>query len=333
MKYVLAGVFIFCGIVLTSFSSLAQFIPVKNEKTNVIFDTDMGPDYDDVGAIALLHAYADSGYINILATMASTTYEGVAGVLNIFNTYYAKPDIPIGVPAKGLAYRDWQHWTDSLLHKYPHSIKLNKEAYDATQLYRKVLASQPDNSVTIITVGFLTNIAQLLMSGPDEYSALSGAALVSKKVRLMVSMAGDFPKGKQYNLQKDPASSYYVFKHWQKPVLLLGWTVGAKIKTGLQLISDNNIVNSPVKDAYAICIPMRDSDSEGRRSWDQITVMVAVKGYSPFFTIAKGKIKVKKDGSNKWRDKKNGQQAYLIEYAPEQTIAGYIEHVMRHKRR
>ena len=45
----------------------------------------MGPDYDDVGAITLLHAYADSGYINILATVASTKYEGVAVVMNVFN--------------------------------------------------------------------------------------------------------------------------------------------------------------------------------------------------------------------------------------------------------
>ena len=37
----------------------------------VIFDTDMGPDYDDVGAITLLHAFADSGKATILATMSS----------------------------------------------------------------------------------------------------------------------------------------------------------------------------------------------------------------------------------------------------------------------
>jgi hypothetical protein len=30
------------------------------------FDSDMGPDYDDVGAIAILHAFADSGYVKIL---------------------------------------------------------------------------------------------------------------------------------------------------------------------------------------------------------------------------------------------------------------------------
>src|SRR5687767_4460022 len=85
----------------------------------VIFDSDMGPDYDDVGAITLLHAFADSGYIKILATMASTKYEGVAAVFNVLNTYFKKPEILIGVPkAKALELKDNQHWTDTLLQKY-----------------------------------------------------------------------------------------------------------------------------------------------------------------------------------------------------------------------
>jgi pyrimidine-specific ribonucleoside hydrolase len=46
--------------------------PVQNKPLAVIFDPDMGPDYDDVGAITLLHAFADGGKANILATIAST---------------------------------------------------------------------------------------------------------------------------------------------------------------------------------------------------------------------------------------------------------------------
>ena len=42
--------------------------PVK-----IIFDTDMGPDFDDVGAITVLHALADNGECEILACMASDT--------------------------------------------------------------------------------------------------------------------------------------------------------------------------------------------------------------------------------------------------------------------
>ena len=65
----------------------------KPKPVAIIFDSDMGPDYDDVGAIAMLHAYADSGYANILATVASTKYEGVAAVFNVFNTYFKRPGI------------------------------------------------------------------------------------------------------------------------------------------------------------------------------------------------------------------------------------------------
>src|SRR5437879_5149211 len=78
--------------------AMNAFSQIKPARVNIIFDSDMGPDYDDVGAITILHALADKGEAKILATMASTKYEGVAGVLNVFNTYFNRPDIPVGVP-------------------------------------------------------------------------------------------------------------------------------------------------------------------------------------------------------------------------------------------
>src|SRR5690606_11624095 len=120
------------------------------EPVRVIFDTDMGPDYDDVGAIAVLHALADSGKAEILATMASTKHDNVAAVLNVLNTYFGRPDIPIGVPGgEVLRVRDFQSWSDTLVAKYPHAIKSNSDAQDATSLYREILSKQPDESVTI----------------------------------------------------------------------------------------------------------------------------------------------------------------------------------------
>src|SRR5690606_21759490 len=134
-------------------------------------------------------------------------------------------------------------------------IKRNNEVSDAVALYRKLLASQPDNSVTIITVGFFTNIANLLKSGPDRYSPLDGKKLIAQKVRLMVSMAGGFPTGHEFNVANDPEASCYVFTNWEKPLLLSGFEIGSKIKVGLKLIADNTIQNSPVKDVFSICIP------------------------------------------------------------------------------
>src|SRR5580698_620268 len=121
------------GLLMAVFCGHAQKSTALEDKPlPVIFDTDMGPDYDDVGAIALLHAFADSGKATILATMASNKYEGVAAVLSVFNTYFHRPDIPIGVPGeRAVDQRDKQHWTDSILTNYPHAIRRNSEAYDA----------------------------------------------------------------------------------------------------------------------------------------------------------------------------------------------------------
>ena len=103
----------------------------------VIFDTDMGPDYDDVGAMAVLHALADNGVARILATIASTQYENVVPVLNVLNTYFGRPDIPIGVPkGNALTLRDFQHWSDTLVQRYPHKMKSNDDAPSAVELYR-----------------------------------------------------------------------------------------------------------------------------------------------------------------------------------------------------
>src|SRR5689334_1954844 len=160
---------------LLFFSSLSA---QNTSPAPVIFDSDMGPDYDDVGAITMLHAFADSGYIKILATVASTKYEGVAAIFNVFNTYFKRNNLPVGIPkGKASELKDKQHWTDTLLANYPHKIKTNAEVPDAVEVYRRSLALQPDTSVTIITVGFLTNLSVLLQSSPDKYSKLNGMEL------------------------------------------------------------------------------------------------------------------------------------------------------------
>ncbi|HTI10768.1 MAG TPA: PQQ-binding-like beta-propeller repeat protein [Puia sp.] len=268
---------------------------------SVIFDTDIGPDYDDVGAITLLHAFADSGRARILATMASNKYEGIAAILNLFNTYFHRPDVPIGVPrGPAVDQRDFQHWTDSLLAKYPHTIHHNSEVPDAVELYRKILARQPDHSVVIITVGFLTNLSNLLQSGPDKYADLNGEELVRRKVSQLVSMAGAFPKGKEFNVHRDADASRYVTSHWPAPVIYSGFEIGKKIKCGLPIIANEAIQNSPVKDVFRICIPLAAEDSAGRSSWDETAVLVGVTGYQPYYTIHQGRMQVDTDGSNTW---------------------------------
>lgn len=297
----------------------------------VIFDSDMGPDYDDVGAITLLHAFADHGEVNILATVASTKYEGVAAVFDVLNTYFNKPGIMIGVPkGQALELKDNQHWTDSLITHYPHKIRSNDEVLNATEVYRRSLASQPDKSVTIITVGFLTNLADLLRSPPDQYSTLNGKDLVKKKVKQLVCMAGAFPKGNEFNVRMDAAASKYVFENWNTPILFSGVEIGFTIRTGLPLINNRSIQNSPVKDVYRISIPKSLQDSAGRMSWDQTAVIIAVKGVGPWWKTKTGQIIIAGDGSNTWKEGR-GTHRYLVEALPPAVIEDYINTLMMHQ--
>ena len=311
-----------------------QMIIVSAQKPKpvpVIFDSDMGPDYDDVGAIALLHAFADSGYIKILATIASTKYEGVAAVFNVLNTYFKRPGVLIGVPkGKALELKDFQHWTDTILQNYPHKIKKNDETISATEAYRRSLASQPEKSVTIITVGFLTNLADLLRSPPDKYSTLNGKELVYKKVKRLVCMAGGFPAGNEFNVRMDSAASQYVFNNWPTAILFSGVEIGFTIMTGLPLVNNRLIKNSPVKDVYRISIPLSKQDSAGRMSWDQTAVLIAVKGYQPWWKIETGKMIVADNGSNTW-SKQSSLHSYIVEAQPPSVAQEFINKLMMHQ--
>ena len=316
---------------LALFVLLCNICTAQPKPMAVIFDSDMGPDYDDVGAITLLHAFADSGYVNILATIASTKYDGVAGVFNVLNTYFKRPDVPIAVPkGAALTLRDWQHWSDTLLARYPHQVKSNDEVPDATELYRKILSAQPDKSVTIITVGFFTNLANLLQSGPDQFSKLNGSELVAQKVAQVVSMAAKFPAGKEFNVEKDAAASQVVFKNWPTHILCSGFEIGQQIHTGLPLINNAAIQNSPVKDVFRICIPMAKEDSAGRMSWDETAVLVAVKGYAPYYTIKRGTVVVAADGSNTWIDS-TGRHAHLVPKAAVADVQAELNTLMQHQ--
>jgi inosine-uridine nucleoside N-ribohydrolase len=296
----------------------------------IIFDTDLGPDYDDVGALAFLHAMADSGKAEILATISSNKHPLVAPSIEVINTYFNRPGLEIGLPkSAGADMGSTQHWADSLVAKYPHTIKSTADVQDAEPLYRRILSSQPDESVTIVTVGFLTNLSNLLKSGPDEFSPLSGADLVSRKVKILVSMAGKFPGGKEFNIHIDSASSKFVFENWPGKIIFTGYEIGWEIRTGLRLIQ-SSAENSPVKDVFRISIPMSEEDRMGRMSWDETAVLIGVYGTNGFFDEVRGKIVVNDDGSNGWINDPHGDHYYVVQKMPVQEMAEFIEDRMMH---
>lgn len=302
----------------------------NSARVKIIFDSDLGPDYDDVGALAILHAMADSGKAEILATLSSNKHDLVVPSIEVINTYFNRPDLPVGAPkSAGVNLGSSQHWADSIVAGYPHRTKSTADAPDAVSVYRKILSGQPDNSVTIVTVGFLTNLSNLLKSGKDEYSALSGKELVQKKVKRLVSMAGWFPEGREFNIYMDSTASKYTYENWPSEIIFTGFEIGSKIHTGLRLVN-SSVAKSPVRDVFRISMPLSAEDKNGRMSWDETAVIIGVYGPGKFFDLVRGKILVAENGSNKWENDPEGNQFYVVQKMPVEQMAGFLEDRMMH---
>ena len=313
-------------ITLFIFLNCSDHSKGKTDKVvKIIFDTDLGPDYDDVGALAFLHAMADSGKVEILATVSSNKHFLVAPSINVINTYFGRSELPVGAPkTPGVNLGSSQHWADSIVEKYPHSIKSTSDVDDAVSIYRKILTIQPDGSVTIVTVGFLTNLNNLMKSQPDSYSPLTGKELITRKVKRLVSMAGKFPEGIEFNVFMDSTASKFVYENWPGEVIFTGFEIGSEIHTGLKLIK-SDVKDSPVKDVFRISIPLSAEDKDGRMSWDETAVLIGVYGTNGFFDTVRGKIIVNPDGSNTWENSPDGKQFYVKQKMPISQISAFIE--------
>lgn len=311
----------------------SQKISQPIQPVNLILDTDLGPDFDDVGAMALMHALADSGQVNILAVMSSNHNELVIPCVDVINTYFNRPNIPLGAPKSSggvnltSAHKD--KWTEFLPKNYPHKIQKNSDAMDAVKLYRKILSEQSDTSVVICTIGFFTNLKDLLLSQADEYSTMSGKDLVEAKVKRLVSMAGEFPEGREFNVYCDTPASKVVTEEWPTEIVISDFSIGKNILTGKKLISAN-IENSPIKDSYSMCL--KEGDFDGRMSWDQTAVLVAIKGYDKYYDSERGTFSVVDDeGNDRWTASEDGKDVLLIEKVPAAEMSVIIENYMMHQ--
>ncbi|GAB3019888.1 nucleoside hydrolase [uncultured Cyclobacterium sp.] len=289
----------------------------------VILDADLDSDVDDVGALAMLHTLEDHQTIKILGVVITSDDKDAAGCAAAINTYYKRPDIPIGVE-KGITLRSFSKYTKQLATNYPHSLKNGKQPEDATRLYRRLLVNSPDNSVVIISIGHLTNIRKLLNSKADHISPLSGHELIKQKVKLWSCMGGQYPNGKEANFYRpDPESTKIAVKNWPGQVIFSGWEIGNNIITGADYLKHALDSEHPVSLAYKLF-----NGYQGRQSWDQTSILVALTDKHYWKLSPKGNVIVNEDGSNSWEDDPQGLHQYLIESLPPTEIAKIIDALM-----
>jgi len=310
----------------TSLLSAAEKSPVP-----IILDTDITSDVDDVGSVAVLHALANHGEARILAMGVCFKHSASPLCLDALNTYFHRPEIPIGV-VKGPAPNEPSQYARQIAREFPHALKRADDAPDAALLYRQVLARQPDHSVVMISIGPLTNLRNLLKTGPDQHSPLDGVQLVKQKVRAWVCMGGGFPNGREYNLVSDGPAAAYVVRNWPTPAVFSGHEIGGEIFTGPGLRKAPK--TSPIRRAYELYNGLTN-----RPSYDQTAVLFAVRGLDGgldnLWTLqSNGRLIVNEDGSDVWQASPAPQadalpkHSYLVKKAPPAEVAAVIGALM-----
>ena len=235
--------------------------PVR-EPVRLIFDTDIGNDVDDAMALCMIHALASRSECLPLAVTITKDNAYAAPMVDLLNTFFGRPELPIGTVRSGVAPQDGKYLRqvvtaeDDGQIRYPSKIHNSSQAPEAVGLLRKVLAGQLDGSVVLVQVGFSTNLARLLDSPADDACPLAGRELVQRKVRLLSAMAGAFGdkmKGrKEYNIVTDLAASKKLFAQWPTPIVASGWEIGNAIKHTARSMRDDYsyIARHPLVEAY-----------------------------------------------------------------------------------
>ncbi len=264
------------------------------DRIEIILDTDMGSDCDDVGALALLNYYHNQKDAEIKAVVYSSGKipYGV-GIIHAINKYYGNEGIPIGAlydstfgdPVdKMLAEKITSETT-----KYGHSFVSTRDVPEQTSMLREILAKAKDRSITYITIGHTKGLHELVRSNPDKASSLMGEELVNKKIQRWVALGalgandsiGNYRQDWNFFRNGSAPFTEYLIKNLEIPIYFID--AGTTVMTGSSLVELPK--ESIVRIAYEVWLQNVENKTliDQRPSWDLMAVMYAVEGNRGFF--------------------------------------------------
>ncbi|MBQ8762863.1 MAG: nucleoside hydrolase [Clostridia bacterium] len=293
----------------------SPYEPIMESRRYVIFDTDIGPDCDDAGAMAVLFEMAKKYDVKILGFANCTSNPYGNGAIRAIAEHYGYEDIKIGQHKGYEILKDGDKYNKPVTKKYCKYENSAIHAASATEFYESVLKKAEDDSVTVISVGPLTNLAQMLNEQPE---------LFNKKVNSIVAMAGKFPKGKEFNIECDPSAAATVFEKFKNIIVCSGFEIGEKIKTGFAKEHEDN----PVFDCYKYFLGKKELPLM-RESWDLTAVHYAFEGEGEYYSLSKPvKITVEENGHVSVSANKYSKRYYLIRKAEGDKTAEYLNGIL-----
>ena len=235
----------------------------------------------------MLYRYMDMKRCNLIGVVVDRMGKANADIVDMMNNFYGYPDIPIGLETQGvktphvfITYHNapYARTTDAVP-MFKRSVGDDGTYMEGYKLYRKLLSEQPDHSVTIASIGFVTSLARLLESKPDEFSPLNGVELVRAKVKQIYAMGGVFGEAVEpdYNFKAaiDFSLKFFALLPKEVDIIFSPGEVGDPLDYRPEtVIADMNWTDThPIKWIYHFL-----NCDTGQKMWDPQAVIHAVEG-------------------------------------------------------
>ena len=286
MAVALALVFTACKTQQVAQQRIYQPQP-ENKPIQMILDSDFGSSTDDLFALMMIHHYIDQGKVDLKGVVVDREGDKNAQLVDIFNTYYGHPNIPIGLERNGvknprcfIPYNGICDLKDSQGNPLFERTMTDNNFMDGYRLYRKLLSQAEDKSVVVVAIGFVTTIAELFQSGADEFSPLNGVDLFGQKVKAVYIQSGRFESGDSlsgYNMRaasKQSAIFYDRLPH-NVDIVMSPSNIGDLMDYAPQdvLVDLSYTEKNPIKSVYTYY-----TCDTGQRMWDTNCLVNAVEG-------------------------------------------------------
>jgi len=307
----------------------------ESKIANIILDTDLGNSTDDVLAMQAMFSYQAKGQCKVVGVMQNRKHEKSKDLLDRFMHFYKADAVPLGLVEGEQQFFEiipYYQLVDSLKSDgtplfEPTGIPLS-ERLPAWKLYRKLLSEAEDNSISIVSIGFLTNLALLIDSQPDEYSPLTGKELIVKKVRDLSVMGGCFSavplrystRGGsvanflevEYNISGDVPMAKKVLEKWPTDLSIF------PIEEGMRYPSQHDKIlqqfswqkDSPIYQIYSHYDEWAKGDV-GQYMWDLFVVIHPIIGEEYFSDSPRGNIVIDENGHTNFVEDVNGKATVI----------------------
>ena len=310
------------------------------EKINMIIDSDIGNSADDLLALQAAFAFQSKGWCEVKGLISSRGTEKVQKFADCMLHYYNADNLPLGINRSDKSFFEivpYYQLVDAVDETgnplmEGTGIPLS-ERLDGPELYRKLLSEAPNHSITIVCIGFTTNISALLRSGPDNYSPLNGVELVRNKVKALHLMGCCFGKVKQrysqelldveYNILGDIPSAQELFDKWPVEIHVF------PVEGGLLFPSDHDEVlsdyswqqDNPLFQVYSFYDEWITGDL-GQYWWDPFVVLHSIESEELYNCTGSGTISINEEGRSIFTDDPDGKH-YIIAIAPQDYYLFY----------